>query len=89
MIRGWPPCGAASQNRASVGRGATLSNGTQQLDFAIAITRTIQVFAETMSREQCMESSRKLRALEGDAESRAFFAGMALTLDELVPRVKR
>jgi hypothetical protein len=67
----------------------TLSNGTQQLDFAMAITRTIQVFAETMTRDQCLEASRKLRALEGDAESRAFFLGMALTLDELLPRARR
>jgi hypothetical protein len=67
----------------------TLSNGTQQLDFAMAITRTIQVFAETMTLEQCQEASRKLRALEGDAESRAFFLGMALTLDELLPRARR
>ena len=65
-----------------------MRNGTQQLDFAMAITRTIQVFAETMSREQCREASRTLRALEGDAESRAFYAGMALTLDELVLRAK-
>lgn len=65
-----------------------MSNGTQQLDFAMAITRTIQVFAETMSREQCREASRKLRALEGNAESRAFYAGMALTLDERVLRAK-
>ena len=89
MTLGWPPCGAASQTRRASDGGATLSNGTQQLDFAIAITRTVQVFAETMSPEQCSEASRKLRALEGDAESRAFFAGIALTLDELVPRVKR
>jgi hypothetical protein len=66
-----------------------MNNGTEQLDFAIAITRTVQVFAETMDREQCREASRKLRALDGDAESRAFFAGMALTLDELAPRVAR
>ncbi len=66
-----------------------MSNGTQQLDFAMAITRTIQVFAETMTRKQCQEASRKLRALEGDAESRAFFLGMAMTLDELLPRAKR
>jgi hypothetical protein len=67
----------------------TLSNGTQQLDFAMAITRTIQAFAETMTREQCRETSRKLRALEGDAESRAFFLGMALTLEEVLPRARR
>ena len=66
-----------------------MSNGTQQLDFAMAITRTIQVFAEMMSREECQEASRRLRALEGDAESRAFYAGMALTLDELAQRIKR
>jgi hypothetical protein len=66
-----------------------LSNGTQQLDFAMAITRTIQVFAEMLSREECQEASRRLRALEGDAESRAFYAGMALTLDELAQRTKR
>ena len=81
--------GQPDKTRCASDGGATLSNGTQQLDFAIAITRTVQVFAETMSHEQCREASRTLRALEGTAESRAFFAGMALTLDELVPRVKR
>jgi hypothetical protein len=76
-------------DRSASDGGVTLSNGTQQLDFAMAITRTIQVFAETMTPEQCQEASRELRALEGDAETRAFFLGMALTLDELLPRARR
>ena len=66
-----------------------MSKGTEQLDFGMAITRTVQVFAETMSREQCREASRKLRALEGDPYSRAFYAGIALTLDELELRTTR
>jgi hypothetical protein len=66
-----------------------MKNGREELDFAIAITRTLGVFAEMMTREQCREASKRLRALEGDAESRAFLVGMALTLDELAPRAAR
>ena len=62
---------------------------TEQLDFAMAITRTVQVFAETMTREQCREAAERLRALDGSPENRAFYAGMALTLDELLPRATR